>query len=249
MQRPQVLISCCLIVIIGLSIASKVYAESDEQLLAGVNSQNYRVRLDNLKIIERTTVEDSQIFQVLEDRLLKNQQSPSTHSKHIDEMAWTCKALASSADDRYLKTLQTVANSSQSPKLKKHCTSALNRYGYYKHRRGILSQPQIAGLSAEASKYIHLISSKNPEMMRSGIRMLMTSGMSDEVVFDKVRDVLLAQYNSSTDSKYIDSLAWLCKGLASSGNQKYAKDLKTVENNATSVKLQRYARESRSKLE
>lgn len=249
MLRTQFLMTCCLIMMLGLSIAGKVYAESDKQLLAGVSSQNYNVRLDSLKIIERSAVNDPKIFQILENRLLKDQQSPSTQSKHIDEMAWTCKALASSADDRYLKTLQTVANSSQSPKLKKHCSSALNRYGYYTQRRGILSQPQIAGLSAEASKYIHLISSKNPEMMRSGIRMLMTSGMSDEVVFDKVRDVLLAQYNSSTDSKYIDSLAWLCKGLASSGNPKYARDLQTVEKNANSIKLQRYARESRSKLD
>jgi hypothetical protein len=249
MFTSRLRITCSLLVTLGLSIAGNVSAESDVQLLAGVNSTNYNERLDSLKIIERSLVENQKIYQILETRLLEGYQTQLTNMKHQDEMAWTCKAIASSADDGYLQTLHTVTDSTQSIKLKKHCSSALERYPYYQKRQEVLAKPQLPGLSVEASKYIHLISSESPEMMRSGIRMLMTSGISEEPAFDKVRDVLLARYNSSKDSRYIDSLAWLCKGLASSGNQKYAQALSEVEKNATSIKLQGHARRSRSELE
>lgn len=242
-------IACRLVLIIGLTSANMVSASSDNQFLAGINSDNYSTRLDSLKIIERSMVENQKVFTILETRLLTNYQANSTDTKHIDEMAWTCKALASSADKRYQKTIQTVTESANSLKLQKHCSSALDRLSYYEKRREVLSQPRIEGLSVETSNTIHLISSENPEMIRSGIRMIMTSKTSDERVFDKVRDVLLSQYNNSTDSKFIDSLAWLCKGLASSGNPKYIEALSEVEKNAKSTKLQRYARSSRNKLE
>ena len=241
---------CSLLFFVGIMIIGNSFAGEYPQLFDGVKSNDYTTRLDSLKITERTPVVNPEMFDYIQSRLLESYQEKAMSDKWTDEMAWRCKALASSADKKYVNTLKTVSESTDSPKLKRHCQNALDRFDYFARYRAVISKPQLPGISAEGSSYVHLISSGDPEMMRMGIRMIMTSSSPEEAVFDRVRDVLLAEYNHSpSDSKYIDSLSWLCKGLAISGNLKYAKSLETIEKSAASNKLQRYARDSRNTLQ
>lgn len=234
----------------GIMVIGNSFAGEKPELFDGVKSNNYTTRLDSLKIIERTPVVNPEMFDYIQSGLIESYQNKAMSGKWTDEMAWRCKALASSADKKYINTLKTVSANTDSPKLKRHCQNALDRFEYYAQYREVCSQPQLSGISAEGSSYVHLISSGDPEMMRMGIRMIMTSYSPEEAVFDKVRDVLLAEYNHSpSDSKYIDSLSWLCKGLATSGNPKYVKSLETVEKSAASSKLQKYARAGRKALQ
>ncbi|MCP4338955.1 MAG: hypothetical protein GY799_08710 [Desulfobulbaceae bacterium] len=240
---------CSLLFFAAVFGHGNAFAGESTELFAGVKSSDYKTRLDSLKIIERTMVVNQEIFDYIQSRLFESYQSKAMSDKWTDEMAWCCKALASSADKKYIDTLKTVSESTDSPKLKRHCSNALEKYEYYSQYREVMSKPKFPGISVEGSSNVHLISSGNPEMMRMGIRKIMTSNF-EEAVFDRVRDVLLAEYNHSpSDSKYIDSLSWLCKGLATSGNFKYVHDLETVEKSAASTKLQKYARVSRKALQ
>jgi hypothetical protein len=241
---------CNLLFIAGVLGHGNALAVESTELFAGVKSSNYKTRLDSLKIIERTVVVNPEMFDYIQSRLLESYQKKAMSDKWTDEMAWHCKALASSADKKYIGTLKTVSESTDNPKLERHCSNALDKYEIYSQHREVMSKPKLPGISVEGSGYVHLISSGNAEMMRMGIRKIMTSHYKEEAVFDRVRDVLLAEYNPNpSDSKYIDSLSWLCKGLATSGNSKYVDDLKTVEKNAASTKLQKYARVSRKALQ
>ena len=57
--------------------------------------------------------------------------------------------------------------------------------------------------------------------------------------------MLLKKYNNATDEKlFIDEISWLCKALASSGNQKYKSTLEIIHTNSPNMKIQNYALQS-----
>lgn len=234
----------------GYLSASNVLAQQTADLLNGLKSASYSARLKSLKVVERTLIDDPQLYDYLESRLLAEFQKDVDIGNHIDEMAWHCRAIASSADHKYIPTLESVAESTGSEKLQRHCKNSIKRYEYYTLFRKQMSKPPLPGISENASRYVHLVSSGNSELMRLGIRLIMKSNLTEEPIFDRVRDVLLVEADQKQrDNGHIDALSWFCKGLASTGNTKYIKDLAAVEERASNFKLQRHARESRIELE
>ena len=64
------------------------------------------------------------------------------------------------------------------------------------------------------------------------------------MIFIEIERQLLDGFNDNSGEKYIDLMAWFCKALASSGNDKYLETVQKVANHADDPKLQRYAQQS-----
>ena len=63
--------------------------------------------------------------------LLQGYNSRLEDKNHIDAMAWLCKLLANSKENRYMATVQEVIDRTDSPKIKKHAEKAIRSFPGY----------------------------------------------------------------------------------------------------------------------
>ena len=177
---------CVLMIVNGTSAESENFMEM-------LRSTNFKTRVDALKIIERSVVDQPEVFVFIKDELAKRDSFDSRNPNTIDELSWMCKALVSSGDSQYLTTVDNVISKTSNTKLIRHCTRAKDQFDIYVKNRKILSQPQIDGFSEEMSKNIHMLNSREVRLMRYAVNNISSSVDSSEVVYDMVRDVMLEE--------------------------------------------------------
>ena len=81
-----------------------------------LKSDLMKVKKKAAQIITRRAYTDQDLYEVVNEELLKGY--PTASDKSIDTMAWLCKALGTSGNEKYKETLQKVKNS-DNPKLAK----------------------------------------------------------------------------------------------------------------------------------
>jgi hypothetical protein len=228
-------------------------AADEENYLQILQSSSFKERVDALKIIERSAVEDDQLFGYIEQNLIAKYRKDINDANHIDEMAWHCRALASSGDTKYLATLKEVSSTAENKKLERHCSRSIAQFDTYLKIKSTLNKPLIDGYSAEMSKSIHMLQSGEYRMMRDAARHIVKSDEADEKVYDIVRDVLLSETPKVDAAKIstipqVDILNYLTVCLGKSGLPKYIADLELVRSTTSSDLLGRYAQKAIKEL-
>ncbi len=105
-------------------------------------------------------------------------------------------------------------------------------------------------LSAADQGLMDDLASGDAVRIRTAAKYLYRGRYQSPVVMDKAAAVLLEKYNEACrDAMHVDSMAWICKALWVSGEEKYLPSLRTVENEAASLKLRKYAFKYRCALE
>jgi len=89
-----------------------------------LESDSLKTRIDAAKQITRSGLTDPGLFNIIQEKLLTGSAHLS-NSKHVDEMSWMCKALASSGNMEYLETLTNIGATSTSEKLKHYARKSL----------------------------------------------------------------------------------------------------------------------------
>ncbi len=232
-----------------------------QDFLEQIKSPDYKTRIDSLKIIERSAISDPELFTFLDTKLLSEYLHNTNDGKHRDEMAWICKALASSGEEKYLATLTTVVENTDNKRLMGHCQRSIYKFDKYLENKRVLSLPQISGFSTEMSKNIHMLKSGDYRHMKWAITKIADSTESNEAVYDIVRDVLLdkylevealdlsAPYKLSKTQLRAETLAIFCETLGLSDLSKYKEALQTVIGNAKNAKIKKYAKVALYSLE
>jgi len=75
-------------------------------------------------------------------------------------------------------------------------------------------------------------------------KIITRSGYQSQKLFQVVEKELLDNYQDPRGSQRIDYVAWLCKALASSGQENYRATLSKIAHESTNHKVQHYARQS-----
>lgn len=240
----------CVAVLIALSTSvnsAAGEAEDVKRYLEMLESDYLRIRVDAAKYITRSGLTDPVLFETVKEKLLTGYTQRQNSPKHMDEMAWYCKALASSGNMAYAQTLRQVASNTTNHKLKGHCKKSIDRIPVHAARNetikaGIAKDPT---LSPEENKIIAMLRSKDPLMMRDAAKTVYRTPFSKNSVTDVMSEVLLATSpNTARDRLMIDALSWMCKALGSSGKPEYKEILSRVIQTSTSDKLKKYARKS-----
>ena len=105
-------------------------------------------------------------------------------------------------------------------------------------------------LSAADQSLIDDLASGDTVRIRTAAKYLYRGRYESPVVMDKAAEVLLEKYNeASRDAMHVDAMAWICKALWVSGEEKYLPALRTVESQSRSLKLRKYAFKYRCALE
>ncbi|HEB28989.1 MAG TPA: hypothetical protein ENI05_14755 [Porticoccus sp.] len=190
-----------------------------------------------------TGISSARLFDVAESRLLQNYLLSSKDDVAIN--GWLIKALAYSGNDKYRGTLETMLDKSAPRKIRGYGKSGLKDLALFVRWNPEIDQ-NLAGLDqqeAEQQRVKNMLASADVELLRVGAKRIYHVYHDDQVLLKLAEARLLKEYPADNDDKiFIDTMAWLCRGLASSGDGQYKAAILAVEENAPTSKLRKYAK-------
>lgn len=199
-------------------------------------------KIEAAKIITRSGFTDPKLFNLIESELLDNYQTASG-SAQIDYVSWLCKALASSGMIEYKSTLQKVSDNTDSKKIKRYADQSLALFDEYANRAKIISNSQNVkeGRDPEVARLMNMLQSAMLDVKRDAAKLISRNKYKDADLFKVVNYELLNGYNRSDEKKHVDTMAWLCKALATSNDPVYKDTLQTIIESSGNAKLVKYA--------
>jgi len=234
--------------VVCLLLSGNAFAQPDrsaevQNLLAGLESPSSVKRVNAAKIISRSGLTDQNLYAKVAE-LLQNGYAEGVDPNHIDEMSWLCKALAASGNSDYRPLLEEVAANAPSDKLKKYARQSSGLIDEYAQRIEVLNATEDwdKSLSAEENRLINMLGSDNVRLKRDAAKMIVRRMKTDPKVFDAAAAALTEMgKNIREENTYVDTMAWLCKALAASGDRKYAEVLEQLIASTSNEKLKNYA--------
>ncbi|NOQ42227.1 MAG: hypothetical protein GQ563_06980 [Desulfuromusa sp.] len=100
----------------------------------------------------------------------------------------------------------------------------------------------------EVTRLLKLLKGDDSASKRNAAKIITRNNYKDPVLYDQVNKELLKGYSSARSKLEVDTMAWLCKALASSKNHKYYETVNTVARKARNRKLKKYAKKSLQQL-
>jgi hypothetical protein len=267
LSRIVVLVVCLGFLLPGYLFAQPDRNDEVSQLMAGLESASQVQRVTSAKVISRSGLQDQGLYVKVAD-LLSAGYMQKYEKEHADEMSWMCKALAASGDQQYRGLLDEVATKAPSIKVKKYAKESLNMLGTYAKKNKIMNSTEgdDQDLSAEQNRLINMLRSDDIGLRRDAAKGIVRNHENDKKVFnaaatalsdmskdfhsgDKSVDAVDIYNQNSFDapkgphlsSLQIDTMAWICKALAVSGDKEYIDLLEHVHDNSPSPKLKSYA--------
>jgi hypothetical protein len=234
---------CFFLVFSGVVSAQADRGGEVAALLSRLDSSSRTERINTAKNITQLGISDPSLYERVAG-LLKDGYASAVESSHVDEMAWLCKALAASGDTKYQALLQEVATQAPSSKLQKYANQSIDLFAKYQERSRILNATADwdASLNAEENRLVSMLNSENSELRRDAAKTIVRNSRQVEKVYDSVATALTEMLNSGAlDKLSVDTMAWLCKAIAASGNSKYAATLEQVVGGTKSQKLIKFA--------
>jgi len=253
--RVILLFAACLTIIFSNSfpaIAGTDRSAEINKYIEMLGSASLKARIDAAKLISRSGLTDPGLFSIINENLLNGYNTNSLDKDHIDEMSWMCKALASSGSEDYSSTLEKIIQTATSQKLKKYAKQSLALLSEYAQRNKLLNDTtnNDPNLSLEVNKYINMLKSDSITLQKDAAKSIYRGQFSEKPLFDVLNDELLKGYKTASlnDRNRLDTLAWMCKALSSSGMVEYKQTLKEIIENSSNEKLKKYARQSLGKF-
>ncbi|NOQ50979.1 MAG: hypothetical protein GQ578_02005 [Desulfuromonadaceae bacterium] len=237
-----------LMVFLGLLLSGYGFAQLDRsaevsKLIAGLESASRVQRVNSAKVISRSGLQDQALYLKIAD-LLKAGYTHEYEKNHTDEMSWMCKALAASGNPQFRELLDEIAAKSPSVKLKRYAKQSSELIDDYAQRSQILNATDAwdEELSAEENRLVNMLKSDDIGLRRDAAKIIVRNVDNDEKVFAAVAFALSGMSKDfHSYSQYVDTMSWLCKALAASGDGKYIEALEQVHGNTQNLKLRSYA--------
>jgi len=166
-------------------------------------------------------------------------------------MSWFCKALASSGNHDYAETLEEIASTTSSSKLRKYAKQSIGLIAEYHADNELINSSEnvVEGLSPEEARTMNMLKSEKLTLQKTAAKLLARREITAPALYAVVNEDLKEGYKrQNTDKEYIDTMSWYCKALGASGNKEYQATLQEVADSAPSGKLKKYARKGLSQL-
>lgn len=112
----------------------------------------------------------------------------------------------------------------------------------------LLTAPLIAQ-EYSVENYQAVFKGDNITQQKQAIESLTLAGLSDPAIYDALEAKLLESLPKATEKNAIDYSAWLVKGLAYSGNDKYNETMDKIINGDYPKKLRKYAQQARDNVD
>ena len=186
---------------------------------------------------------DPRLFDQIEKSLLE--QYLIVEDKYaIDDTAWLARAMAYSGQEKYRATLEKVASDSPQKKIRRHAENSLVQLDNYERWNPIITDTsnRDSSKSDEINRYANMLRSDDLELQRIGAKGVHSTQAYDTYLLGILDAEIRASYlEVSTDSLFIDTVAWMCKALSGSGVEAYKPTIVEVSENAGNSKVAKYA--------
>lgn len=105
-------------------------------------------------------------------------------------------------------------------------------------------------LSAEENRLVNMLRSDYFGLKRDAAKTIFRGQYKAKGLYQALNDVLLNQYKrvEFSDNLGIDTLAWMCKALGSSGMPEYKTTLQEIYESTSSVKLKSHVNKAMKQL-
>lgn len=111
-------------------------------------------------------------------------------------------------------------------------------------QRQVYTPPSNNQAPQNYSGFINMIRSQDSMDVRDTAQKMYRERIFDDALLQSVNEVLLSGYRFNNGRTHADAMAWLCKVLGASGQQKYMSTLNEVAMNGATKKLKKYAASS-----
>jgi len=233
-------VGCLLLVTFGFAQADRSMEVA--KLMKGLESPSQAQRINAAKLITNSGLQDRGLYQLVAE-LIKASYLQEHEKYQTDEISWLCKALAASGDTQYAALLKTVSIDAPSSKLRHYAEQSLQMIEEYAKRSQIINQTGDWDdeLNAEENRLINMLRSDNLTLRRDSAKILTREFGIDRKVYAVAADALQAMATRTSSSiLYTDTVAWLCKALAASGDKSYIGMLQQIHDDTQNVKLRIY---------
>jgi len=99
-------------------------------------------------------------------------------------------------------------------------------------------------IDPETARLLDQLKSNDYRSKRTAAKIISRNNYKNTILYDQVEKELLRDYSSARSKLAVDTMAWMCKALASSRNHKYYDTVYNVSRKARSRKVRKYAKKS-----
>jgi hypothetical protein len=218
-------------------------SEEFAAVMKGLSSASSAQRVNSAKLITKAGIVDAALYEKVAT-LLKAGYAQEPEPVHVDEMAWLCKALAASGDLQYWDLLDGIAKGAPSPKLQHYAEQSRDMIGEYARRSRVLNDTRNwdTELSDEENQLVNMLQSKDLHLNKDAAKTIVRNLPAQEKVYSEVEARLLGILAAGKSGvQEVDTMAWLCKALAVSGDKRFRNTLSKIRDTSDNPKLIRYA--------
>jgi hypothetical protein len=190
-----------------------------------------------------TGLSDPRLFDVIEQRLLKDYPAPADNRLEKQRLAWYIRALGFSGDAKYLPTINRFREYRDTAVYAKH---ALVDMPDYRRWNPIISDRTSFDpkLSDDENRVVNMLRGGDFSLKRLGAKRVHYETMRNKQVLDVLAEELRAGYPKAAMDKNSDPVAWMVRALGAAKQEKYKPLLREVLANTTVPAVQGHARQA-----
>ncbi|MDO6687941.1 MULTISPECIES: hypothetical protein [unclassified Agarivorans] len=237
---------------VELSDHNYIPAVITDDFVDRLNSNDAKVRKGAYKDIQKHWLNQPEIFDLIESKLLSAYQSDLSE-KELSEAKYQMETLARSGLIRYQDTLIKISKEAKQASLKNAATGELDTLTSRHIRASAIHRPLPNGVELDWNQHqiFNMIRSNDAYLQKRGVKTVYKKYPKNPIFLDELS---LSLDNSVSRSKYKSSLnadyhAWICRVLGLSENKKYKEKLDYVALNAREKKVRNFAEEYAEELE
>ena len=179
-----------------------------------------------------TGLSDPKLFDLVEQRLIEIYPT-ATSKNEMETASWLAKGLAYSGQEKYRATLQQIATEAKSSKVRKYAAKALIDLDRFIAWNPVINDTSTENpeISERYNQYANMLRSNIYELKRVGAKKVFYERITNEYLIDIVQQQIEENYQVITKDKLqIDTLSWLCKGLAATTLPQYISTVRRQTN-------------------
>lgn len=241
-QRAKGFFALLLFVIATQALANPVIDQQINQSIKAYKNGNIVQIKKATNALVWTGISSQRLYDHVEARILKNYQT--TDKPGIQLVGHLIKALSYSGNNKYIATLEKVQSDAAHKKIKGYAKKAL--VTLENHARW---NPQIntglGGLNKnqiESQRVLNMLRSPDYDLVRIGAKRVNHAHTDNTRLVKAAQKRLLREYQSdNSDKVFLDTIVWLIRALANTGDSAYKSTLEDVAANSPNRKIQKRA--------
>lgn len=227
----------------GLLIAATPSPLTQRYINVLSSNASQQAQLDVLNQLQWSGLSDPRLYDLIEQKLLELY--PDARGDEVDLASWYAKSLGTSGLAKYVTTLQAIIDSDARSKIKKYAREGIDNVVKYTHWNPIIADRE--GLDPDKPErtngFVNMLRSDQWALKNMAAKRIYSDKVYDPYLLDVLYGQIMALYETDHQGDLqIQTVAWMCRALASSRVPRYQSTLEEVAANAGSSKVRSYAK-------